>query len=172
MPILSWRWWFSELSERQGYTWGFVLAHIPWNLTEKLLFVEGPLSTETEAEAYSVSLRDCPCARPLSRRAETVAGRGAGRGRPEPDRGAFTGYLKFPSLVPCTPSALWLPGPSSQPRFPPSLTVSVHFHLSPAPPPTLGDTSAVLIKSAHSLRSYFAVSRALRRTSAPKSNNS
>lgn len=43
--------------EMQGYTWGFVLFHSPFNILEKMLILDGPLSTRAEAEIYSASWR-------------------------------------------------------------------------------------------------------------------
>lgn len=42
------------------------------------------LSTQMEAETCPINLGDLPCARQLNRE-EMVAGRGSGRGQPEPD---------------------------------------------------------------------------------------
>lgn len=75
---------FSELMEMQGYTWGFVLFHSPLNILEKMLILDGPLSTRAEAEIYSASWRGLLHVDSCAAREHTMASHTASSGQREP----------------------------------------------------------------------------------------
>lgn len=145
----------------QGHTRGFVLFQIPHHVIEKMLILDGPLSTQTGAEIYPVSGGIFHIPRVHDGWPRDWPGQAVGQRHGVAPRSLYC-TLKFQLLVPCTPScqpaaALASPNPdSTHPWLSCSFTslssissTNFHWHLA---------FEMFLIKSVHTFKSYFAVS--------------
>lgn len=149
----------------QGHTWGFVLFQIPHHVIEKMLILDGPLSTQTGAEIYPVSGGIFHIPRGHDGWPRDWPGQAVGQRHGVAPRSLYC-TLKFQLLVPRTPScqpaaALASPDPDSPhpwlscPFTSLSSTSSTdsHWHLA---------FEMFLIRSVHTCKSCFAVSALFR----------